>query len=152
MKGGLGDDEELVAMKSRAILLLVLSSLLVAACARSGDDPAEQPSPTAPAEVTSDSLAYDPAGSDEELTVEEESPGETGTPASEQSVPTVAPSPPDDPGEAPDPATGDAKVNVQDGTPNQPMDPEIPLSDLPSPTIDPPKYPETDPVIPPPRD
>ncbi len=114
-------------MKSRVLQVLVVLSVVVGACARSGEDPAEDPqrSIPAPADVTTVSLADDPA--DGELSPFENSSSGVPAPPADQSGRAVAPSH-EDPVEAPDEGTADGKPTIRDGTPNQPADPEVVLT------------------------
>lgn len=120
-----------------AALLLVFAVALVA-CAPTGDEPAGDPSPavTTPTTSTSDSVSEAP----DDGVIDEGDPIEQAG-VGDGSV------------EEPDPAkAGDDKATVQDGTPNETRDPEVPLSELPTPTLEHPKYPDPEPEIPPPRD
>ena len=125
--------------------------LILSACAGAGDNPAEDQTPStitptsltsdSPASVTSDPLAprFDSAIL-----------GLFGPWINES--------------EALD-AEGDTRRRIETGRlpamrrppsrmalPTRHRDPDVPLSDLPVPTLDPPKYPDPEPVIPPPRD
>ncbi len=112
-------------MKGLLLIALVVLATTTAACASSGDEPVDDltPSTTAPGQITTDSLVYDPATPDAELVVaddagEEISTGET--PAGELGRDG-------DTGEetsAPD----DEKATVQDGTPNETRDPDVPVA------------------------
>ena len=129
-----------VEMKRASLFLLF--AVMLSACGTGGDLPTEDPTTTAPADLISD--APEPAAEPEgEATVTEAEPGTEAEPVTDLD------------GGSP----GVEAVTTQDETTEETRDRDAPssddpapTSDLPAPTLEHPKYPNTEPSVPPPRD
>ena len=127
----------MVEMKMVGLLLLI--AMLVSACAVDGDDPIESPTT-----ATSDPTSAPSAEATDGATEDAELPTEASTPEQD-----ADPAPAAESGAESD-RIGDA--TVKDGNPAETPDPEVPVPDLPAPNLEHPKEPNTEPMVPPPRD
>ena len=117
----------------RLIALPLLVTLVLAACAQADEDPGEEPTTTSAATSTDPPSSVTSSGLDEDAT--------------DDVAVDVEPVAESDDGDLSD-DTG----NGPDGRPGQTKDPEVEVPDLPAPTLVRPKTPNTEPVVPPPRD